>query len=58
MDVTMDSAELDKDTFKVLWDMSAPGSGAEGCFLRLDQTEYYREQYTQPDPLETMPDVS
>jgi hypothetical protein len=50
--------ELDMDTFKVMWDLSAPGGGAEGCFLRLNQTEYYREEYTQPDPLEIMPDVS
>ena len=50
--------ELDMDTFKVMWDLSAPGGGAEGCFLRLNQTEYYREESTQPDPLEIMPDVS
>jgi hypothetical protein len=46
------------DTFKVMWDLSAPGGGAEGCFLRLDQKEYYREEYAQPDPLKMMPDVS
>jgi hypothetical protein len=46
------------DTFKVMWDLSAPGGGAEGCFLRLDQTEYYREARTEPNPLEMMPDVS
>jgi len=49
--------KLDMDTFKVMWDLSAPGGGAEGCFLRLNQTEYYREEYTQPDPLEIMPDA-
>jgi len=48
--------KLDMDTFKVMWDLSAPGGGAEDCFLRLDQTEYYREAYTKPDPLEMMPD--
>lgn len=46
------------DTFKVMWDLSAPGGGAEVCFLRLDQTEYYREVYTEPNFLEIMPDVS
>ena len=51
-------SELDMDTFKVMWDLSAPGGGAEACFLRLEQKEYYREEYTQPDPLEMMPDVS
>jgi len=54
----MSIAELDMDTFEVMWDLSAPGGGAEACFLRLNQTEYYREEYTQPDPLEIMPDVS
>jgi len=48
--------KLDMDTFKVMWDLSAPGGGAEGCFLRLDQTEYYREARTEPNPLEMMPD--
>lgn len=51
-------AELDMDTFKVMWNLSAPGGGAEGCFMRLDQKEYYRAEYTQPNPLEVMPDVS
>src|ERR1700728_1290910 len=51
-------AELDMDTFKVMWDLSAPGGGAEDCFLRIDQTDYYREKDTKPNPLEMMPDVS
>jgi len=39
-----------------MWDLSASGGAAAGCFLRLHQTEYYRE-YTQPDPLQMMPDA-
>lgn len=46
------------DTFQVMWSMSAPGGRAEGCFLRLDQTEYYREEDMQPNFLEMMPGVS
>ncbi|EJD40291.1 nucleotide-binding domain-containing protein, partial [Auricularia subglabra TFB-10046 SS5] len=33
--------EMDRATFKVMWDMSAPGSETEGCFLRITQSEYY-----------------
>lgn len=29
------------DTFKIMWQMSLPGSGAEECFLQLKQTEFY-----------------
>ncbi|KAI0084754.1 D-amino-acid oxidase [Irpex rosettiformis] len=32
---------LDQETFKVMWDLSAPGAEAEGCFLRLPQTDYF-----------------
>jgi hypothetical protein len=49
---------MDRETFDVMWKLSAPGSPAEGCFLRLKQEEYYRESKAQPDPLEFMPDVS
>ena len=38
-----------------MWEMSAPGGEAEGCFLRLPQTDYF---YDGRDPhLEWMPDV-
>ena len=47
--------EIDEETFKVMWEMSAPGGEAEGCFLRLPQTDYF---YDGRDPhLEWMPDV-
>lgn len=36
--------ELEKETFDVLWEMSKAGSETEGLFLRVHQTEYYREE--------------
>jgi hypothetical protein len=57
INLTMWVTELDMDTFKVMWDLSAPGGGAESCFLRIDQTDYYREMDTKPNPLEMMPGV-
>lgn len=49
------------DTFKIMWDMSAPGSDAAECFLRLKQAEIYKDEdmsvgYT--DAYKNMPDVS
>ncbi|KAI0682936.1 D-amino-acid oxidase [Cytidiella melzeri] len=32
---------IDEETFKVMWELSAPGAEAEGCFLRLPQTDYF-----------------
>lgn len=50
---------IDRETFDVMWELSAPGSPAEACFLRLRQEEYYSEDAeVQRDPLEFMPDVS
>jgi D-amino-acid oxidase len=40
-----------------MWALSAPDGGAEGCFMRLEQTEYYAEPFTRPHPLNHMPDV-
>ncbi|KAF9566534.1 D-aspartate oxidase [Agrocybe pediades] len=34
---------IDIETFNTMWDLSADGA-APGCFLRLPQTEYYREE--------------
>ncbi|TFK49360.1 D-amino-acid oxidase [Heliocybe sulcata] len=48
--------EVDKETFKVMWEMSAPEGGAEGCFLRERQTEYYCDKQDEPHPLAHMPD--
>lgn len=48
--------EIDEETFKIMWELSAPGGEAEGCFLRLQQKDYF---YDGRDPhLEWMPDVS
>jgi len=49
--------EFDKETFKVMWEMSAPGRPTERCFLRLSQVEYYHEQFDEPHYLSWMPDV-
>ncbi|KAH8817600.1 D-amino-acid oxidase [Flagelloscypha sp. PMI_526] len=40
--------KMDKATFDKFWELSAPGGLAEGCFLRLSQTEYYMEERTDP----------
>jgi len=48
--------KIDEDTLKVMWDLSAPGGAAEGCFLRIQETEYF---YDGRDAhLDWMPDVS
>jgi hypothetical protein len=49
---------MDQETFKVMWDLSAPQGGAEGCFLRICQTECFSKKMEKPNVLETMPDVS
>ena len=47
---------MDEETFKVMWELSAPGGDAEGCFLRVPQTDYF---YDGRDVhLDWMPDVS
>jgi len=47
---------MDRETFEAMWELSAPGSPAEQCFLRLHQEEYYCEERPQPDVLEMMPE--
>jgi len=37
-----------------MWDLSAPGGDAEGCFLRVSQTDYYYDG--RDDRLQWMPD--
>ncbi|TFK49356.1 D-aspartate oxidase [Heliocybe sulcata] len=49
-------ARVDQETFKVMWELSAPGGEAEGCFLRQKQTEYYCDKQAEPHPLAHMPD--
>ena len=46
-----------RETFTRMWNMSAPGN-AEGCFLRLSQTEYFLEKQDGYNALEVMPEVS
>lgn len=51
--------KLDMDTFKIMWDMSVPGSGAEECFLRVIQTEFYEDKEAETaiiDAWKDMPD--
>jgi hypothetical protein len=52
------TTDMDQETFKVMWDLSAPGSEAERCFLRLTYTLYNRDNLSKPHPYTTMPDVS
>ncbi|KAF8202078.1 hypothetical protein K438DRAFT_1581678 [Mycena galopus ATCC 62051] len=51
-----DIAEMDTETFRVFWEMSAPGHAAEKCFIRTPQYEHYFEDLGHPRGLETMPD--
>ncbi|KZT50587.1 nucleotide-binding domain-containing protein [Calocera cornea HHB12733] len=43
--------KMERDTFDVMWKMSAPGAPTESLFLRLPQTEYYVEERQGPNPL-------
>ncbi|KAJ7908233.1 D-amino-acid oxidase [Mycena leptocephala] len=49
-------AEMDTETFRAFWEMSAPGHPAEKCFIRTPQYEHYFEDLGHPRGLETMPD--
>ena len=46
---------MDEETFKVMWEMSAPGGEAETCFLRVPQTDYFYDG--RDTHLDWMPDV-
>lgn len=46
---------IDEETFKVMWELSAPGGDAEGCFLRIKETEYFFDG--RATRLSWMPDV-
>jgi hypothetical protein len=51
-------SEMDQDTFRVMWEMSAADSPAQHCFLRQPQLEYFVEAKTPEEMcLETMPNV-
>ncbi|KAK7018968.1 nuclear export factor [Favolaschia claudopus] len=48
--------KMDQETFKTMWELSAPGGPAEGCFLRIHQEEYYAEGRANPEVLKVMPE--
>ncbi|KAJ6590474.1 D-amino-acid oxidase [Mycena vulgaris] len=48
--------KMDQETFKTMWDLSAPGGPAEGCFLRIHEEEYFAEPIANPEVLRVMPD--
>ena len=47
----------EEETFKILWEMSTPGSETEKYFLRIPQTEYFFDERKKPEPIEKMPNV-
>jgi hypothetical protein len=49
---------MDRETFAKMWEMSASGSEAEHCFMRIRQTEYYAEAREGENVLRGMPEVS
>ncbi|KAJ6499534.1 D-amino-acid oxidase [Mycena vitilis] len=48
--------KMDQETFKTMWELSAPGGPAEGCFLRIQEEEYFAEPNATPEVLRVMPD--
>jgi len=48
--------KMDQETFKTMWELSAPGGPAEGCFLRIEENEYFAESVANPEVLQVMPD--
>ncbi|KAJ7336451.1 D-amino-acid oxidase [Mycena albidolilacea] len=48
--------KMDQETFKTMWELSAPGGLAEGCFLRIQEEEYFAEPIATPEALQVMPD--
>ncbi|KAJ7634320.1 hypothetical protein B0H17DRAFT_1107591 [Mycena rosella] len=48
--------QMETETFRVLWEMSAPGHPAEKCFMRAPQYGYYFEEFSNPRNVETTPD--
>ncbi|KAI9444298.1 hypothetical protein H4582DRAFT_2071850 [Lactarius indigo] len=47
---------LERKTFDIMWEMSAPGGEAEGCFLRAPQTNYHAAKEANSDLLSFYPD--
>ncbi|KAF5383266.1 hypothetical protein D9615_005065 [Tricholomella constricta] len=56
LNVTEDARQqkMDLETFKVMWELSAPGTETEQYFKRIVQTEYYTNTKLLP-PLDRMP---
>ncbi|KAJ7871319.1 hypothetical protein B0H13DRAFT_1634268 [Mycena leptocephala] len=48
--------KMDQETFKTMWELSAPGGPAEGCFLRMQENQYFAEPIANPEVLQVMPD--
>ncbi|KAJ7236029.1 hypothetical protein C8J57DRAFT_1194575 [Mycena rebaudengoi] len=48
--------KMDDETFQTMWELSAPGSSAESCFLRIREEEYFAEPIAVPEVLQAMPD--
>ncbi|KAF9486250.1 D-amino-acid oxidase [Pholiota conissans] len=46
--------DIDVETFQTMWDLSGPNGAAQGCFMRIPQFEYYREE-SNYDTLKLMP---
>lgn len=45
------------DTFKIMWQMSLPGSGAEECFLQLKQTHFYQDEKDETPEIDAFKDM-
>ncbi|KAF7323833.1 Nuclear export factor [Mycena kentingensis (nom. inval.)] len=50
--------KMDQATFKKMWELSAPGGPAEGCFLRIRENEYFAEPIAHPEVLSWMPEFT
>ncbi|KAJ7218306.1 D-amino-acid oxidase [Mycena rebaudengoi] len=48
--------KMDQETFRTMWELSAPGSSAEDCFLRIHEEEYFAEPTAAPECLKWMPE--
>ncbi|KAF8632898.1 hypothetical protein AX17_004744 [Amanita inopinata Kibby_2008] len=48
--------ELEERTLHKLWELSEPGTPTEKLFLRLPQTDYYRDPRREDDPLKNVHD--
>ncbi|KAJ7696778.1 D-amino-acid oxidase [Mycena rosella] len=48
--------KMDQEMFKTMWELSAPGGPAEGCFLRMHEDEYFPGPIANPEVLQVMPD--